>query len=69
MTILQILGYVAAAIVVIILFAGLWNLARGGSSNTSQKLMRARILFQLIAIILVMTLLYFMQRNGAPGAQ
>ena len=69
MAFLEILSYVAAAIVVIILFAGLWNLARRGSPNTSQKLMRARILFQLIALVIVMTLLYFMQRNGAPGVQ
>jgi hypothetical protein len=66
-TFLQILSYVALGIVLIVLVAGLWNLARRGSANVSQKLMRARVLFQLIAIIVVMTLLYFIQRNGANG--
>lgn len=68
MTFLQILSYVAVGVVAIILLAGLWNLARRGSPNTSQKLMRARVFFQLIALIVVMTLLYFIQRNGGPAA-
>ncbi len=44
--------------VAIVLGLGLWNLMRGGSSSRSQNLMRLRILFQFIAIIVVMTALY-----------
>lgn len=69
MTFLEILSYVALGIVLVVLLAGLWNLAKRGSPNTSQKLMRARILFQLIAVIVVMTLLFFIQRQGPTGGQ
>jgi hypothetical protein len=64
---LHILSYVAVGIVVLVLLAGLYNLMKGGSSNLSQKLMRARIIFQLIAIIIVMTLLFFIQRSADAG--
>lgn len=53
------IGMIAVAI---ILFLGLWNMARGGSPSRSQKLMRLRILFQFIAIILVMATLYLTTR-------
>jgi len=33
---------------------GLVNMARGGSPWTSQKLMRLRVLFQFIALIVIM---------------
>lgn len=69
MTFLQILSYVAIGVVLVVLFVGLFNMARGGSANRSQKLMRARVLFQFIALIVVMTLLYFIQRSGPPGTQ
>lgn len=46
---------VAALIsVAIILFLGLKNMATGGSPNVSQKLMRMRILFQAIAVVILM---------------
>lgn len=67
MTFLEILSYVAVGIVVVVLLWGLYNLMRGGSSNLSQKLMRARIVAQLVAIIIVMTLLFFIQRSGPSG--
>jgi hypothetical protein len=49
----------AVAAVAVILFLGLFNMLRGGSSNRSQQLMRLRVIFQLIAIIVVMAALYF----------
>ncbi len=68
MSFLTILSYVAVGLVVLVLLAGLFNLARGGSPNLSQKLMRARVILQLIAIIIVMAILYFSTRNGgSPG--
>lgn len=45
--------------VVIVLGLGLWNMLRGGSSETSQKLMRWRVVLQFAAVILVMTAVYF----------
>ena len=64
MTFLEILSYAAVTVVVLVLLGGLYNLMKGGSSNLSQKMMRARIVAQLIAIIVVMTLLYFIQRSA-----
>ncbi|ODA66116.1 hypothetical protein A7A08_02969 [Methyloligella halotolerans] len=52
----------ALAAVAIVLMLGLWNMLRGGSPNRSQKLMRARILFQAIAIVVIMSAIYFSSR-------
>ena len=53
---------VAVAAVAIVLLLGLANMLRGGSPNTSQKLMRWRVLLQFIAIVIVMTTIWLMQR-------
>ena len=53
---------VAVGAVAIVLLLGLANMVRGGSPNTSQKLMRLRVLLQFIAIIVVMTTLWLMHR-------
>jgi len=52
---------IAIAAVAIVLLFGLVNMMRGGSPNTSQKLMRLRVLLQFIAIIVIMTTIWFMQ--------
>jgi len=49
----------ALAAVVIVLFAGLINMLRGGSSNLSQKLMRWRVGLQFLAILIIMGVLFF----------
>jgi hypothetical protein len=49
---------IALAAVTVVLFAGLWNMLRGGSPNLSQKLMRWRVGLQFIAIVIVMTAIY-----------
>jgi hypothetical protein len=54
---------VSLAAVLVILALGLWNMMRGGSANRSQKLMRMRILFQFIALVVIMTALYISSRN------
>ena len=59
----QFLIPVLLAAVVVILFMGLWNMMRGGSASRSQTLMRMRILFQFVAVIVVMATLYFATRN------
>jgi len=41
---------------------GLTNMMRGGSPNTSQKLMRLRVVLQLVAIIVIMVTIWFMDR-------
>ena len=50
---------IALAAVSVVLLAGLWNMMRGGSSSTSQKLMRWRVILQFIAIVIAMTAVYF----------
>ena len=45
---------IAIGAVALVLLLGLTNLARGGSPQRSQKLMRLRVLLQFIAIIVIM---------------
>ena len=52
----------AIIVVAIILLLGLINMMRGGSPNRSQKLMRLRVLFQFIAIIVIMATIWAMGR-------
>jgi hypothetical protein len=51
---------IAIGAVAIVLLLGLVNLMMGGSGNTSQKLMRLRVLLQAIAIGVIMLTLWFM---------
>jgi len=53
---------VAAGAVAIVLLLGLVNMMRGGSPNTSQKLMRWRVLLQFIAIVIAMIAVWSMGR-------
>lgn len=55
----NILTAVALGLVVAALFAGLINMMRGGPKNVSQRMMRLRVGFQFLAIVVVMTVLYF----------
>ena len=57
----QILVGVAVAIVFVVLCLGLYTLWRGGDTarTWSNKLMRIRVLAQAIAIVIIMTVLYF----------
>jgi hypothetical protein len=52
----------AVAAVFVVLLLGLVNMMRGGSSNTSQKLMRWRVLLQFVAIIVIMATIWVMGR-------
>ncbi|MGU3495254.1 twin transmembrane helix small protein [Xanthobacteraceae bacterium A53D] len=51
----------ALASVVGVLILGLANLATGGSPQRSQKLMQLRVLFQALAIVLVIATIYAMR--------
>lgn len=53
---------VAAGAVAIVLLLGLVNMMRGGSPNTSQKLMRLRVLLQFVAIVIAMVAVWAMGR-------
>ena len=60
----KILVGVAVAIVFVVLCLGLYTLWLGGETarTWSNKLMRIRVLAQAIAIVIIMTVLYFSQR-------
>ena len=51
---------IAVAAVALVLVLGLINMMRGGSPNTSQKLMRLRVLFQFVAIVIAMVAVWAM---------
>jgi len=53
---------IAIGAVAVVLVFGLANMLRGGSPNTSQKLMRLRVLLQFVAIILIMVVIWAMGR-------
>ncbi len=59
---LNYLSMFAVAAVFVVLLAGLRNMIRGGSANTSQKLMRWRVILQFVAIIILMSVLWFTRR-------
>jgi hypothetical protein len=63
-TLVNIVLVLALGAVAVILFLGLFNMFKGGSGNTSQKLMRARVIAQAIAIALLLGALYFFGGRG-----
>jgi hypothetical protein len=62
MTSINFLVPIAIGAVFLVLLAGLWNMMRGGSSNTSQNLMRLRVLMQFVAILVILGAMYFATR-------
>jgi hypothetical protein len=52
---------IAIGAVAIVLLLGLINMMRGGSPNTSQRLMRLRVLMQFVAIIVIMATIWIMR--------
>jgi hypothetical protein len=53
---------VAVGGVAIVLVLGLVNMMRGGSPNTSQRLMRLRVLLQFVAVVVIMLTVWAMGR-------
>ncbi len=53
-TVLNILALLVMCAVVIVLIRGLINLVRGGSGNTSNKLMQMRVMLQFVALVLLL---------------
>ena len=62
MNIFNYLVPLAVGAVAVVLLLGLWNMMRGGSANSSQNLMRWRVLLQFAAIIIMMAGLWFANR-------
>jgi len=58
-TAFNILAIVVMVAVVVVLVRGLFNMMRGGSANTSNKLMQMRVLLQFIALVLILAAVYF----------
>jgi len=56
---------IATGVVALILLGGLYTLWAGGevSRSWSNRLMRLRVLAQFIAILIIMTVLYFTSRH------
>ena len=53
---------IAIGAVAVVLVLGLANMLRGGSPNTSQLLMRWRVVLQFIAVVIIMMTIWLMQR-------
>ena len=53
---------IAVIAVAIVLVLGLVNMMRGGSPDTSQRLMRLRVQLQFLAIVIAMLALWAMGR-------
>jgi hypothetical protein len=54
---------IALAAVGTVLLHGLWSMVSGGSLNTSQRVMRWRVVLQFIALCLAMAALYLSGKN------
>ena len=53
---------IAIAAVAVVLLLGLINMMRGGSPDTSQRLMRLRVLLQFVAVVIIMATIWAMGR-------
>ena len=63
-TLLNISIALALLFVVIVLGMGLWNMMKGGSGNTSQRLMRLRVAGQAVALLLLLGALFLFGGRG-----
>ena len=61
-TLQQFILPIALGAVALVLVLGLVNMMRSGSPNTSQKLMRLRVLLQFAAIVIVMFTIWALGR-------
>lgn len=50
---------IAVIAVAVVLLLGLLNMVRGGSANTSQLLMRWRVVLQFVAIVVIMGVIWW----------
>jgi len=61
-TVFNIIAVIFMFAVVVVLIRGLVNMMRGGSGNTSNKLMQARIILQFVALVFLLLAVYFVGR-------
>jgi len=64
MNITGIVSVIALAVMALILFMGLWNMFRGGNPGLSQKLMRARVIAQAVAVVVILVALFIFGRGS-----
>ncbi len=50
---------IAVSAVAVVLLLGLVNMLRGGNANTSQNLMRLRVVLQFVAILVILGVLWW----------
>jgi hypothetical protein len=55
---------VAIGAVAVVLVLGLINMMRGGSPNTSQKLMRWRVGLQFLAVVIIIIAVWIKSQGG-----
>jgi hypothetical protein len=58
-SVVDVLVPVAVVAVAIVLLLGLVNMLRGGSPSRSQQLMRARVVLQFLAIVVIMGVIWW----------
>ncbi len=63
-TVFNVIAVLFMVAVALVLVRGLINMMRGGSGNTSNKLMQARVVLQFLALVFVMLALYFSRQSG-----
>jgi hypothetical protein len=63
-TLVNIAIALALLFVVVVLGLGLWNMLKGGPGNTSQRLMRLRVIGQAVALFLLLGALFFFGGRG-----
>ena len=62
-TLFNILGVIFMVAVVAVLIRGLINLLKGGSGNTSNKLMQARVMLQAVALVFILLAAYLIRKG------
>lgn len=62
MNVTAIVSIIALVAVAVVLFMGLWNMFKGGDGNRSQMLMRARVIAQAVAIMVILGALFLFGR-------
>ena len=63
-TVINVIVILALGTVAVILFMGLWNMFKGNNPNRSQTLMRARVIAQAVAVVVLLAALFLMGRNA-----
>lgn len=63
-TVFNVIAVIFMIAVVFVLIRGLINMMKGGSGNTSNKLMQARVALQFAALVFILLAVYMSGRWG-----